>query len=91
MKALSAAFLLTLFAMNSALADNVLYIDQTGSSATININQDGTSNRVGASGDASVSDGSTTTLDIDQVGSSNELDYDIYGVNANIHIIRTSI
>lgn len=76
---LTVASLALLTMATSAYADNVIYIDQTGSSATININQDGTSNRVGASGDASISDGATTTMDIDQVGTSNALDYDIYG------------
>src|SRR6056300_1602870 len=83
-KQLSTALIALLTFMSSAFADNEIYIDQTGSSATININQDGTGNRVGASGDISTSDGSSTTMDIDQVGASNVLDYDVYGANANI-------
>ena len=63
-----------MFIMSSALADNKIYIDQTGSSANINVNQDGSGNRVGTSSDVSTSSGASTTLDIDQVGSSNVLD-----------------
>ena len=39
--------ILLLIAPYSAYADNLIYMDQPGSNASININQDGSSNRVG--------------------------------------------
>ena len=55
----------SLLLVSSTWADNLIYIDQIGTSATITIDQDGSGNRVGASGDDSKSDGASTTLDID--------------------------
>ena len=42
---LTVASIALLTMTSAAYADNVIYIDQTGSSASININQDGTGNR----------------------------------------------
>ena len=50
---------MSLLISSPAWADNLIYIDQVGSSATITIDQDGSGNRVGASGDDSKSSGAT--------------------------------
>lgn len=70
--------LLALFLSTSLLADNEIYIDQTGNNAAIDIEQLGGSNIIG--GDDAVSgtmtaailNGLSMTLDINQIGSSNK-------------------
>jgi len=70
--------LLALFLSTSLLADNEIYIDQTGNNAAIDLEQLGGSNIIG--GDDAVSgtmtaailNGLNMTLDINQIGSSNK-------------------
>lgn len=62
-------------------ADNSIYIDQVGGSSTIDITQDGSSNKVYGVGDsegtAATFTGDSQTVDIRQVGSSNLLGIDL--------------
>ena len=62
-------------------ADNSIYIDQVGGSSTIDITQDGSSNKVYGVGDsegtAATFTGNSQTIDIRQVGSSNTLGIDL--------------
>lgn len=58
---------------NTSMASDV-YIDQAGSTSTIDITQTGNGNRVGSSGDASTIVGDNTDIDITQTGGSNEAD-----------------
>jgi hypothetical protein len=64
-------------AKNSATS-NIIYLEQTGISPTISINQDGNSNRAGsnASGDINsmILNGATQTVTIDQTGNLNIID-----------------
>ena len=74
MRALFALFLLS----GSLLADNEIYIDQTGDNAAIDIEQLGSSNIIGGddatagSMTAAVWNGSTWSLILEQIGSSNK-------------------
>tara|TARA_B100001093_G_scaffold107656_1_gene99915 strand:- start:6262 stop:7005 length:744 start_codon:yes stop_codon:yes gene_type:complete len=72
-----------LFAMTT-FADNEIYIDQSGATANLDIEQQGGSNIVGGTSAQAGSmtaldlDGSTMTLDINQIGSSNKFLGDIW-------------
>jgi hypothetical protein len=70
------------------MADNEIYIDQTGSNVNIDIEQLGSSNMIGGlsstngSMTAAILNGGTWTFDINQIGSSNKFLTDgIYGDN----------
>lgn len=69
--------LLTMLLSSAVMADNEVYVDQSGSSAVIDIEQLGSSNLIGGTSAASGSmtaldlDGVSMTLDINQIGSSN--------------------
>ena len=69
-------FLLVLLSL-SAFADNEVYVNQVGNSATIDLEQIGSSNLIGGTSATSGSmtaldlDGVSMTLDINQIGSSN--------------------
>lgn len=59
--------------VGSAQASDV-YIEQAGSSSTIDITQTGDGNRVGSVTEATTINGSNTDIDITQIGSANEVD-----------------
>jgi hypothetical protein len=70
------------------MADNEIYIDQTGSNVNIDIEQLGSSNMIGGlsstngSMTAAILNGGTWTFDINQIGGSNKFLTDgIYGDN----------
>ena len=82
--------LMTLVLMSSASlygADNEIYIDQSGDSANIDLEQLGSSNIIGGLESSAGSlnpldlDGSSLTLDINQIGDSNTFLGDILGDN----------
>ena len=88
-KKLSVAILLVLFG-NASMASEV-YIEQAGSSSTIDITQTGDGNTVGSASTPSTINGSTTNVDIIQTGSSNAVDIET-GVSASssdINITQT--
>jgi hypothetical protein len=69
-------FISLLFTL-SVLADNEIYVDQSGSNASIDLEQLGSSNLIGGTSAVSGTmtvldlDGASMTLDINQIGSSN--------------------
>lgn len=67
------ALLASLLGITVAWASDV-YIDQAGSTTTIDITQTGDGNRVGSAGTASTITGDTTDVDITQTGSGNAAD-----------------
>jgi hypothetical protein len=67
---------------------NDLYIEQVGDGATITINQDGNSNRIGSSATPALIKGDANLVTIDQIGSSNELDIVVNG--AAVEVIVTT-
>ena len=78
--------LTALFAM-VAVADNEIYIDQSGATANLDLEQIGSSNIIGGTSATSGSmtpldlDGGTMTLDINQIGDSNKFLGDITADN----------
>ena len=72
------ARLLLLFLSIGVMADNEIYIDQTGSNSSIDLEQLGSSNIIGGTDAISgtmtkaILTGGTMTLDINQIGSSNK-------------------
>lgn len=64
---------MALLMSTAAMAADV-YLDQAGSSSTIDITQQGDGNRVGSSGERTTINGSSADIDITQSGSSNEID-----------------
>jgi len=70
---ISLALLVSLLGTTAAWASDV-YIDQAGSTTTIDIVQTGSGNTVGSSGTASTIIGSNTDIDVTQTGSNNAAD-----------------
>ena len=70
---ISLALLVSLLGTTAAWASDV-YIDQAGSTTTIDITQTGSGNTVGSSGTASTIIGSNTDIDVTQTGASNTAD-----------------
>jgi|TARA_R110000737_G_scaffold182572_1_gene206101 hypothetical protein len=70
---ISLALLVSLLGATAAWASDV-YIDQAGSTTTIDITQTGSGNTVGSSGTASTIIGSNTDIDVTQTGASNTAD-----------------
>jgi hypothetical protein len=68
---------------------NEVYIEQVGSSSTINITQQGTDNRIGdATTPAYIGSGSNTVT-IDQIGSTNVLDMVVNGAGTDVIVTTT--
>jgi len=68
---------------------NEVYIEQVGSSSTINITQQGTDNRIGeAAAPAYIGSGSNTVT-IDQIGSTNVLDMVVNGTGTDVVVTTT--
>ena len=70
---ISLALLVSLLGTTAAWASDV-YIDQAGSTSTIDITQTGDGNTVGSAGTASTITGDNTDVDITQTGSANVAD-----------------
>jgi hypothetical protein len=70
---ISLALLVSLLGTTAAWASDV-YIDQAGSTSTIDITQTGDGNSVGTSGTASTITGDNTDVDLKQTGSNNQAD-----------------
>jgi hypothetical protein len=68
---------------------NEIYVEQVGSSSTINITQQGTDNRIGdATTPAYIGSGSNTVT-IDQIGSTNVLDMVVNGAGTDVIVTTT--
>jgi hypothetical protein len=80
--------------VSSALSNsttNIIYLEQTGTSPTININQDGNGNRAGSDANGNTNsmilDGSAQVVIIDQTGNNNVINtLQIHGDNANVYV-----
>jgi hypothetical protein len=83
--------------VTSALNDsttNIIYLEQTGLSPTIGINQDGNSNRAGSNAtgviNSMILNGNTQVITIDQTGNSNIINtMKIIGNEANVYLEQT--
>jgi hypothetical protein len=87
-------FLAGVTASLSSPTTNIIYLEQTGISPTIAINQDGNSNRIGSNASGTVNsmilDGATQTVTINQTGNGNLIDtLKLYGDNAGVYIRQT--
>ena len=89
---------LLLVASTVYAADNSIYIDQAGSSSTIDLKQDGSANKIYGVGDsegtAATFTGGSQTIDIRQIGASNLLGIDadtdvVSGVGVDLTYIIT--
>lgn len=81
-------FVLTFIALK-AHAQNVIYLQQISTSATDNITQTGTSNRIGSSTTPSTINGDGGTFTISQIGSSNALDFNLTGGSYSFSLTNT--
>ena len=68
---------------------NEVYIEQVGSSSTINITQQGTDNRIGDSTTAAYIGSGSNTVTIDQIGSTNVLDMVVNGAGTDVIVTTT--
>jgi hypothetical protein len=75
----------------NASTTNIIYLEQTGNSPTISINQDGNSNRAGTDASATINsmilNGMNQVVTIDQTGNSNIINtMKIIGNDANVYL-----
>ena len=87
----SAVFLA--FAISGAIAfgaNNSIYITQSGTALTMNIDQIGNSNVVGTTGTRATFTGTTITVDVDQVGDSNTLAATVAQANNTSFTVNTA-
>ena len=83
------AILATTVMLSLGTLANEVYIEQVGSSSTINITQQGTDNRIGeAAAPAYIGSGSNTVT-IDQIGSTNVLDMVVNGAGTDVTVSTT--
>jgi hypothetical protein len=77
----------------NASTTNIIYLEQTGLSPTISINQDGNSNRSGTDGSGTINsmilEGNSQVVTIDQTGNSNVINtMKIKGNEANVYMLQ---
>lgn len=77
---------ISLLLATTTLASEV-YIEQAGSSTTIDITQTGDGNRVGSSTESAIINGSSSDIDITQTGSNNEIDIET-GISASSSVVN---
>jgi hypothetical protein len=68
---------------------NEVYVEQVGSSSTINITQQGTDNRIGDSVAPAYIGSGSNTVTIDQIGSTNTLDMVVNGAGTDVTVSTT--
>ena len=68
---------------------NEVYIEQVGSSSTINITQQGTDNRIGEAATPAYIGSGSNTVTIDQIGSTNVLDMVVNGTGTDVIVTTT--
>lgn len=78
------AIIAALFVTNAV--SNEVYIEQVGSSSTINITQQGSDNKVGTSLAAAYIGSGSNTVTIDQIGSMNILQMLVNGASTNVTV-----
>jgi hypothetical protein len=77
----------------SAATTNIIYLEQTGNSPTISINQDGNSNRAGTDATGAINsmvlNGNNQTVTLDQTGNNNVINtLKITGNTANVYLLQ---
>jgi hypothetical protein len=77
-----------------ASTTNIIYLEQTGSAPTVSINQDGNSNRAGATAAGAINsmilDGNNQVVTIDQTGNNNIINtMKITGSDANVYLLQS--
>jgi hypothetical protein len=77
-----------------ASTTNIIYLEQTGIAPTVSINQDGNSNRAGATSTGAINsmllDGNSQIVTIDQTGNSNIINtMKITGNEANVYLLQS--
>jgi hypothetical protein len=83
------AILVTAVMLSLGAQANEVYVEQVGSSSTINITQQGTDNRIGdATTPAYIGSGSNNVT-IDQIGSTNVLDMVVNGAGTDVIVTTT--
>jgi hypothetical protein len=78
----------------NAATTNIIYLEQTGSTPTVSINQDGNSNRAGTDATGTINsmvlNGNTQVVTIDQTGNLNVINtMKITGNNANVYLLQS--
>jgi hypothetical protein len=68
---------------------NEVYIEQVGSSSTINITQQGTDTRIGEAATPAYIGSGSNTVTIDQIGSTNVLDMVVNGAGTDVVVTTT--
>lgn len=82
MRLKSFVFIMAMLGLNNAFANEV-YVEQIGSASTINITQEGSSNRIGDLLNPAFIGGGSNTVAIDQIGSNNTLMMVVNGASTN--------
>lgn len=77
----------------NASTTNIIYLEQTGTSPTVSINQDGNSNRAGSDASGAINsmvlNGNTQVVTIDQTGNLNVINtLKVTGNSANVYLLQ---
>lgn len=77
-----------------AATTNIIYLEQTGASPSISINQDGNGNRAGSDQTGAINsmilNGSTQVVTLDQTGNNNKINtLKIYGNQADVYLLQS--
>ena len=83
------AILATTVMLSLGAQANEVYIEQVGSSSTINITQQGTDNRIGDAATPAYIGSGSNTVTIDQIGSTNTLDMVVNGAATDVTVSTT--
>jgi hypothetical protein len=83
------AILATTVMLSLGAQANEVYIEQVGSSSTINITQQGTDNRIGDAATPTYIGSGSNAVTIDQIGSTNVLDMVVNGAGTDVTISTT--
>jgi hypothetical protein len=83
------AILATTVMLSLGAQANEVYIEQVGSSSTINITQQGTDNRIGDAATPAYIGSGSNTVNIDQIGSTNTLDMVVNGTGTDVTVSTT--
>ena len=83
------AILATTVMLSLGTYANEVYVEQVGSSSTINITQQGTDNRIGEAATPAYIGSGSNTVTIDQIGSTNTLDMVVNGAGTDVTVSTT--
>jgi len=81
--------MIAILASSSAQAANEIYIEQIGSTATIDVTQQGNANFVGTESNPVVITGSTNDIDVEQIGDGNTLNVELTGDSNQVNTSST--